>query len=73
MTLAPTWWRRGESNSRPKTLPWKLLRAQTVIPGGVTALFPSLQASRHAWRSGKLHDSWPAQSFAGARAPLNDA
>ena len=33
MTLAPTWWRRGESNSRPKTLPWELLRAQTVIAG----------------------------------------
>ena len=33
MTLAPTWWRRGESNSRPKTLPQELLRAQTVIAG----------------------------------------
>ena len=31
MTLAPTWWRRGESNPRPKTLPLELLRAQTVI------------------------------------------
>ena len=42
------WWRRGESNPRPKTLSQELLRAQTVIPGGVTALFPSPQASRHA-------------------------
>ena len=67
------WWRRGESNPRPKTLPQELLRAQTVIPGGVTALFPSPQASRHAWGSGKLHHSWYAQSFAYARAPLNDA
>ena len=25
------WWRRGESNPRPKTLPRELLRAQTVI------------------------------------------
>ena len=25
------WWRRGESNPRPKTLPLELLRAQTVI------------------------------------------
>ena len=73
MTLAPTWWRRGESNSRPKTLPWELLRAQTVIAGVLLSLFPSPQASRHAWGSGELHDSWPAQSFAGARAPLNDA
>ena len=67
------WWRRGESNSRPKTLPWELLRAQTVIAGVLLSLFPSPQASRHAQGSGELHDSWPAQSFAGARAPLNDA
>ena len=25
------WWRRGESNPRPKTLQQELLRAQTVI------------------------------------------
>ena len=25
------WWRRGESNPRPKTLPQELLRAQTVL------------------------------------------
>ena len=67
------WWRRGESNSRPKTLPWELLRAQTVIAGVSLSLFPSPWASRHAQGSGELHDSWPAQSFAGARAPLNDA
>jgi len=60
-------------NPRPKTLPQEPLRAQTVIPGGSPALFPSPQASRHAWGSGKLHNSWPAQSFAGARAPRNDA
>ena len=42
------WWRRGESNPRPKTLPQELLRAQTVIAAGVTGLFPSPQASRHA-------------------------
>ena len=65
------WWRRGESNSRPKTLPWELLRAQTVIAGVLLSPFPSLAASRHAVRSGELHDSWPAQSFAGARAPLS--
>ena len=67
------WWRRGESNSRPKTLPWELLRAQTVIAGVLLSPFPSPWASRHAQGSGELHDSWPAQSFAGARAPLNDA
>ena len=67
------WWRRGESNSRPKTLPWELLRAQTVIAGVSLSLFPSPWASRHAQGSGELHDSWPAQSFAGARSPLNDA
>ena len=25
------WWRRGELNPRPKTLPRELLRAQTVV------------------------------------------
>ena len=73
MTLAPTWWRRGESNSRPKTLPQELLRAQTVILGVLLSQFPFLPASRHADGSGELHRSWPVQSFAGARAPLNDA
>ena len=48
MTLAPTWWRRGESNSRPKTLPQELLRAQTVILGVLLSQFPFLPASRHA-------------------------
>ena len=67
------WWRRGELNSRPKTHPQELLRAQTVIVGVSLSLFPSPQASRHARGSGELHCSWPAQSFAGARAPLNDA
>ena len=42
------WWRRGELNSRPKTLPWELLRAQTVIAEVLLLLFPSPQASRHA-------------------------
>ena len=73
MTLAPTWWRRGESNSRPKTLPQELLRAQTVILGVLLSQFPFLPASRHADGSGELHRSWPVQSFAGARAPRNDA
>ena len=73
MTLAPTWWRRGESNSRPKTLPQELLRAQTVILGVLHSPFPFLTASRHAIRSGKLHDSWYAQSLTYARAPLGDA
>ena len=67
------WWRRGELNSRPKTHPWELLRAQTVIAEVLLFPFPSPQASRHARGSGELHHSWPAQSFAGARAPLNDA
>ena len=42
------WWRRGESNPRPKTLPWELLRAQTVIAEVLLLPFPSPQASRHA-------------------------
>ena len=67
------WWRRGESNSRPKTLPQELLRAQTVILGVLLSRFPFLPASRHADGSGELHRSWPVQSFAGARAPRNDA
>ena len=67
------WWRRGESNSRPKTLPQELLRAQTVILGVLLSQFPFLPASRHANGSGELHRSWPVQSFAGARAPRNDA
>ena len=67
------WWRRGESNSRPKTLPQELLRAQTVILGVLLSRFPSPPTSRHAGGSGELHCSWPAQSFAGARAPRNDA
>lgn len=67
------WWRRGESNSRPKTLPQELLRAQTVILGVLLSQFPFLPASRHADGSGELHRSWPVQSFAGARAPRNDA
>ena len=50
-----------------------LVIAQTVIAGALNSLFPSPRASRHARGSGELHNSWPAQSFAGARAPLNDA
>ena len=38
-----------------------------ALPVPVTLGKPSRQGS------GELHDSWPAQSFAGARAPLNDA
>ena len=44
----PRWWRRGESNPRPKTLPWELLRAQPVIAEVLLLPFPSPQASRHA-------------------------
>ena len=73
MTLAPTWWRRGELNSRPKTHSWELLRAQTVIAEVLLFPFPLPRASRHARGSGKLHHAWPAQSFAGARPPLIDA
>lgn len=72
--LAPTlWWRRGELNPRPKTHPQKLLRAQTVILGVLLSLFPFPPASRHAWGSGELHDSWCGQSLPHARPPLNDA
>ena len=67
------WWRRGESNPRPKTLPQELLRAQTVIPGVLLSLFPSPLASRHANGSGELHHSWYGQSLPYERAPLNDA
>ena len=68
-----SWWRRGESNSRPKTHPQELLRAQAVIAGARSPQFPFQTADRHAVRSGKLHDSWYAQSLTYARAPLNDA
>ena len=44
------WWRRRESNPRPKALLRNLLRAQTVILG--EALFPSAGASRQAIRLG---------------------
>ena len=67
------WWRRGELNPRPKTHSWEPLRAQTVIAEVLLSLFPFRTASRHAIRSGELHDSWYAQSFAYARAPLVDA
>ena len=67
------WWRRGELNSRPKTHSQELLRAQAVIAEDRLLRFPFQQASRHARRSGKLHDSWYAQSLAYTRAPLNDA
>ena len=67
------WWRRGELNPRPKTHPWELLRAQTVIAGVLLSLFPAPQASRHAQGLGKLHGSWYAQSLTYARAPLIDA
>ena len=67
------WWRRGELNSRPKTHPQELLRAQTVIAEVSLFLFPSPRASRHAQGLGKLHYAWYAQSLAYARAPLNDA
>ena len=43
------------------------------ILDGVTALFPSQQASRHACRSGKSHDAWYGQLFPYARSLLNDA
>ena len=73
-SLAPTlWWRRGELNPRPKTHPQKLLRAQTVILGVLLSRFPFPPASRHAWGSGELHDSWCGQSLPHARPPLNDA
>ena len=39
------------------------VRAQAVIPGGVTALFPSRRASRHADRSGESHHAWHGQLF----------
>ena len=67
------WWRRGESNPRPKTHPQELLRAQTVIAGVFLSPFPSPQANRHACASGELHHSWYGQSLPYARAPLNDA
>lgn len=67
------WWRRGELNSRPKTHPQELLRAQTVIAGVLLSPFPSPRASRHARGSGELHDAWHAQSLAYSRPPLNDA
>ena len=73
ITLAPTWWRRGELNSRPKTHPQELLRAQTVIAGVLLSPFPSPRASRHARGLGELHDAWHAQSLAYSRPPLNDA
>ena len=66
MTLAPTWWRRGESNSRPKTLPQELLRAQTVILGVLLSQFPFLPASRHADGSGELHRSWRGSKLCAA-------
>ena len=47
--------------------------AQTVISGGVTALFPFRQASRHACRSGESHDAWHGQLFPYSRSLLNDA
>ncbi len=31
MQLAPTWWRRGESNPCPKTHPHDLLRVQMLF------------------------------------------
>ena len=67
------WWRWGESNPCPKTISRSVLRAQAVILDGVTALFPSQQASRHACRSGKSHDAWYGQLFPYARSLLNDA
>ena len=73
MTLAPTWWRWRELNPRPKALKRDFLRAQPIIAGVLLSPFPSLQANRHAGRSGELHDAWPAQSFAGSRPPLSDA
>ena len=33
MPSAATWWRRGELNSRPKTHPPELLRAQAAVLG----------------------------------------
>ena len=41
MTSAATWWRRGESNPRPKTLQQELLRAQTVLSIPATWREPS--------------------------------
>ena len=67
------WWRRGELNSRPKTHPQKLLRAQTVIAGVLLSRFPAPPASRHAGGLGELHDSWCGQSLPHARPPRNDA
>ena len=42
-------------NPRPKTHPWELLRAQTVIAEVLLFPFPAPQASRHAQGLGKLH------------------
>ena len=50
-----------------------IVRAQAVIPGGVTALFPSRRASRHADRSGESHHAWHGQLFPYARSLRNDA
>ncbi len=41
--------------------------------GGVTALFPSHTAGRHAVWSGESHDAWHGQLFPYSRSPLNDA
>ena len=58
-----------ELNPCPKTIPRDFLRAQAIIPGGVTALFPFRQANRHACRSGESHDAWAGQLFPASRTP----
>lgn len=67
------WWRWRELNPRPKALKRDFLRAQPIIAGVLLSPFPSLQANRHAGRSGELHDVWRRQSLLHAHLPLNDA
>ena len=58
------WWRRGESNPRPKTLPREPLRAQTVVSIPAPCRKPSCCMG---W---SLHGSCRGQSLPRSRAPL---